>query len=240
MRPAVLIIGAGAALLAFGAWRKARRAQAIDAQAVEAEAEQQEQEPEGEPPAYEAALDYFDVWGAMESQYAQAKSAEDVGDANVRAFLAMIRASEGTDQRPDPYRVCYGYRHTISDLSEHPAVSGEWRGEKLPASICAGAGMAPGCVSTAAGAYQIIRPTWKAVRDTLKLSDFGPASQDAAAAYLIRQRGAMDDVRAGRFAQAVAACAKEWASLPGAGYAQPERKLATLEAAYIEAGGVIA
>ena len=47
-------------------------------------------------------------------------------------------------------------------------------------------------------------------------------------------------MRAGRFADAVAKCKKEWASLPGAGYGQRENSLATLQAAYLDAGGNLA
>lgn len=159
--------------------------------------------------------------------------------ANLAAFLAMIRFAEGTEGRGDPYRVCYGYAHTISSLAEHPAVSGEWRGGRLPDSMCTAAGFSPGCVSTAAGAYQIIKPTWLSLRASLNLGDFGPASQDACAVELIRQRGALNDVYAGRFADAVRKVAPVWASMPGAGYAQPERKLTILADAYRSAGGTI-
>jgi len=52
---------------------------------------------------------------------------------NVAAFLAMIQRAEGTSAAGrDPYRVCYGYRHTIGNMRDHPAVTGEWRGERLP------------------------------------------------------------------------------------------------------------
>lgn len=156
---------------------------------------------------------------------------------NVAAFLAMIRSAEGTDRGGDPYRVCYGYRHTIRSLAEHPAVSGEWGGEVLPDSYCRGAGFGPGCKSTAAGAYQLIRPTWLELKRALALPDFGPASQDRAAIELIRRRGALNDVRAGRVAEAISKVAPTWASLPGAGYNQPERKLASLVSAYQAAGG---
>lgn len=157
---------------------------------------------------------------------------------NLRAFLDMIAFAEGTDRAGDPYRVCYGYRHTIRSLADHPAITGEWGGERLPDAMCAGAGLGPGCVSTAAGRYQIIRPTWRELKADLNLPDFGPASQDAAAVELIRRRGALNDVYAGRIAQAIDKVAKVWASLPGAGYAQPERKLSNLLAAYGSAGGI--
>lgn len=169
--------------------------------------------------------------------YIPAGVSEDQAARNVAAFLAMIRYAEGTAGRGDPYRVCYAYRHTIQSLAEHPAVSGEWAGEPLPESYCRAAGLGSVCKSTAAGAYQIIRPTWLTLKRELRLPDFGPASQDAAAVELIRQRGALNDVRAGRLATAIDKVARTWASMPGANYAQPERKLASLVSAYQAAGG---
>jgi muramidase (phage lysozyme) len=159
---------------------------------------------------------------------------------NQRAFLALIAHSEGTDLEPDPYRVTFGYRHTIVSFLDHPAVTREWLGEPLPDAICRAAGLSPGCRSTAAGRYQIIRPTWVGVRDRLRLRDFQPDMQDAAALYLIAQRGALDDVLHGRIQTAIEKCRLEWASLPGAGYGQRERKVDELLAAFTEAGGKLA
>jgi muramidase (phage lysozyme) len=159
---------------------------------------------------------------------------------NQRAFLAMIAHSEGTDLAPDPYAVCYGYRHTISSFADHPAETGEWMGEKLPDEMCRKAGLGAGCVSTAAGRYQLIRPTWRGVKKRLRLPDFGQDSQDRAALYLIDNRGALEDVHAGRLQTAIAKCRAEWASLPGAGYGQPERRITDLVAAFTKAGGVMA
>ena len=159
---------------------------------------------------------------------------------NIGAMLAAISAAEGTGGQSDPYRVCFGYSHTINNLAEHPAITGEWRGKPLTESMCKGAGLGPGCVSTAAGKYQIIKRTWVSVRDKLGLTDFSPASQDAAATELLRQRGALGPLARGDFAGAVAAAKKEWASLPGAGYGQGERSIAWLEARFVEAGGVLA
>lgn len=164
----------------------------------------------------------------------------DQAQRNETAFLAALRAAEGTALMSDPYRVCFGYQHTVRDLSDHPAVTGEWRGHPLPDHLCRAAGYSPGCVSTAAGAYQFIRPTWVRVRDKLRLPDFRAGSQDLAALYLIAERGALPDVHAGRFEAALARVAPEWASLPGAGYGQPERSLRDLRLAYLQAGGVIA
>src|SRR6185312_11198467 len=134
----------------------------------------------------------------------------------------------------------YGYRHTIKNLADHPAVTGEWRGEKLPDAMCKAAGFGPGCVSTAAGRYQLIRPTWAGIKVRLRLPDFAADSQDRAALYLIAQRGALEDVHAGRVQTAIAKCRKEWASLPNAGYGQPERSVDKLMAAFTAAGGTLA
>lgn len=161
-------------------------------------------------------------------------------DRNVRAFLTAIAMAEGTEREADPYRVCYGYKHTLSSFADHPAITGEWRGERLSDAHCRGAGLSPGCVSTAAGRYQIIRPTWATIKARLKLPDFSPESQDLACIALIQGRGALADVQAGRFAQAVEKCRKEWASLPGANYGQGERTLPWLQARYAQAGGVLA
>jgi len=149
---------------------------------------------------------------------------EDVQDQNVKAFLWMLRVSEGTAGQ-DGYSTIVGGSQ-FQGFADHPRVL-----IALPNL---------GIKSSAAGAYQIIRRTWDGVRDKLGLPDFSPESQDAAAIELIRQRGALADVKAGRFADAVEKCKKEWASLPGAGYGQRENTLARLQGAYETAGGYIA
>lgn len=158
----------------------------------------------------------------------------------IAAMLQAVKKAEGTADQGDPYRVCFAYRHIIVSFRDHPAVTGEWRGETLSNAMCAGAGLGPGCVSTAAGAYQIIKPTWLRLKSKLSLPDFGPASQDAAAAELLRERGAIARLEVGDFAGAVAKAKKEWASLPGAGYGQGERSIEWLTARFTEAGGVLA
>ena len=164
----------------------------------------------------------------------------DTAGANIAAFLGLLRQAEGTAGAGNPYAVCYGYRWIIRDFSNHPAVTGEWRGERLPDEMCKNAGFGPGCVSTAAGAYQIIKPTWLKVSAALGLPDFGPASQDAAAVELIRRRGALEDVKAGRLEVAVNKCRNEWASLPGNYAKQGQRSIETLSAWYQQNGGTFA
>jgi len=144
---------------------------------------------------------------------------------NERAFLDMIAFSEGTNG-PYGYATAFG-GGCLDSLADHPRTYATFtnsRGETLRTS--------------AAGRYQFLVKTWDALAKKLDLPDFGPASQDAAALELIRERGALADVRAGRTAQAIAKCAPVWASLPGAGYAQREHKLSTLIAQFAAAGGI--
>ncbi len=157
--------------------------------------------------------------------YTPAAVPEDTAAVNEKAFLDMIAFSEGVAPGEDGYRTLFGGA-LMDSLADHPRKFFSFknkRGENLKTS--------------AAGRYQFLMRTWDALAQKLQLPDFGPASQDLAALELIRQRGATNDVRAGRIAQAVAKCAPIWASLPGAGYAQHENKLTSLVAQYQAAGG---
>lgn len=152
--------------------------------------------------------------------------APDQAARNVRAALDTIAYAEGTSG-PDGYRTMFG-GGLFDSFADHPRkffTFTNGRGEVLRTS--------------AAGRYQFLSRTWDTLARRLNLPDFGPASQDAAAVELIRERGALADVQAGRFADFVRKCAPVWASLPGAGYAQPERKFSTLAAAFTAAGGTM-
>ena len=233
---ALLIAGAGAAW----AWRKVGQG-SESMQAPEAPVSL-----EPEPESFWPMPDFsgvnfwiFDNWQETENKAEEAAFMIDK-NANIRAFLHAIARAEGTAQAADPYRVCYAYKHTIQSFADHPANTGEWKGEPLSAKMCKAAGLGPGCVSTAAGKYQIIRGTWNSLKKRLKLADFSPASQDAAAIELLRQAGALEHAEQGRIADAVKAARRTWASLPGAGYEQPERSLQWVTAQYTAAGGVLA
>ena len=160
------------------------------------------------------------------STYFPAPNGADA-DANVSAFLDMIAYSEGTSG-PDGYRTMFGHR-LFNSFADHP---------RQYFDFTDGAGRH--LKTSAAGRYQFLARTWDELKTKLGLQDFGPASQDAGCIELIRQRGALNDVKAGRVADAIAKCAPVWASLPGAGYNQPERKTSQLLAAYTNAGGAIA
>lgn len=146
---------------------------------------------------------------------------------NMNAFLATIRCCEGTNG-PDGYRMLFGGR-LFDSYADHPRV-------RVPFVQTDGRAN----VSTAAGAYQLLARTWDALRARLHLPDFSPASQDACAVELIRERGATDAVNAGDLRMALDLCAPVWASLPASTYPQPKRSYAFAERAFVNAGGVVA
>lgn len=150
----------------------------------------------------------------------------DTGAAqrNERAFLDMIAYAEGT-AGPNGYRTLFGGT-TFASFADHPRQSFQFTNK-------AGQTLR----TTAAGRYQFLARTWDELAKKLNLADFSPANQDRAALELIRQRGALRDVQAGRIQTAISKVAPIWASMPGAGYNQPERKISNLLASYAQAGG---
>ena len=141
---------------------------------------------------------------------------------NVKAFLMMIRKCEGT-AGVNGYRTMFGGK-TFSDTTKHPNVCVPFR------DTC----------STAAGAYQFLYRTWYPISLELQLKDFGEESQDLAAIYLIHSKNALIDVEQGRVKEAIFKIRKLWASLPGAGYNQPEKTLTACIGFYTAAGGKLA
>jgi muramidase (phage lysozyme) len=93
--------------------------------------------------------------------------------------------------------------------------------------------------STAAGAYQIIHPTWEGLVTQYGFPDFEPPSQDCMAVALIAEKGALDMIIAGDLAGAVAACASIWASLPGSQAGQHMEAFDAVQTCYLENGGSI-
>lgn len=149
---------------------------------------------------------------------------------NMRAFLDVIAYSEGTDNGRQPTKN-HGYDVIVggglfTDYSDHPR-----KLISLPRL---------GIKSTAAGRYQILARYFDVYKKQLRLPDFSPASQDAIAIQLIRECKAVDDIEAGRIADALHKCRSRWASLPGAGYGQHEQNLDKLVAVYKSAGGHVA
>lgn len=142
---------------------------------------------------------------------------------NVRAFLRMLRHGEGTAGE-DGYRVQFG-GGLFDSFADHPrqAITRSLGGKAI--------------TSTAAGAYQFLQRTWDGLVKQYGFADFGPKNQDLGAVALIAGRGALQDVMAGRFEQAVAKCNREWASLPGSPYGQPVVTMARARQEYEAHGG---
>jgi muramidase (phage lysozyme) len=160
---------------------------------------------------------------------------------NLAAFQSVIAHSEGVDRAADQYRVCYSFKHTIIDLSYHPTEPRppngaiEWAGEPL-------ANLGAQYVhehSSAAGRYQMTVHTWLACKGALGLKLFDAAAQNAACVLLLKQKGALDDVLAGRVQDAIFKCRALWASFPASTSGQPKRALVDLVAHFKAAGGVL-
>ena len=146
--------------------------------------------------------------------------ADALENANLRAFLRVIRAGESS-QDDSAYSVMFGGEHFTS-FADHPrrvVTAGRY-------------------TSTAAGAYQFLARTWDGLVKQYGFADFSPAAQDMAAVALIAGRGALADAMAGRCQAAITKCNREWASLPGSPYGQPMRSMAQALATFAEYGGV--
>ena len=156
-------------------------------------------------------------------------SHREAGGTNVLAFLDTLAHAEGVQRysqfEQDGYDVIVG-GSTFTDFRDHPRQS-----VYLPRYNIR---------STAAGRYQFLIRTWDDLARRLKRSDLSPENQDRAAIQLIREQRALDDVKFGRFDQAVQKCRNIWASLPGAGYGQREHALDDLRAVFVKVGGTLA
>jgi muramidase (phage lysozyme) len=142
-----------------------------------------------------------------------------LGNANLQAFLRVIRAGEGTSDE-DGYRRIFG-GELFDSFADHPRV-------RVPFGST---------YSTAAGAYQFLARTWDGLVKQYRFQDFSPACQDEAAVALIVGRRALPAVLAGRLEEAIRLCNREWASLPGSPYGQPTRTMDQARKTFAEAGG---
>jgi muramidase (phage lysozyme) len=152
---------------------------------------------------------------------ASSVSSINQAEANRQAMLRVIRFAEGTADDRGYNRIFGGQE--VDDLSRHPDICVRFR------RTC----------STAAGAYQFLTTTWNG----LGLGEFTPANQDKGATMLIQRRGALADVDAGRFEDAIAKLSPEWASLPRwegdtqGTYKQPVKTMQELREVYLAHGG---
>lgn len=162
--------------------------------------------------------------------------------ANVAAFLAMTRAAEGTVGEGG-YGALFGWpaagrSFDPYSVSGHPKVFFNYT-DKAGQTVR----------TSAAGAYQITFTTWSTYYvpfvawcgvNGRSCSGFTPQTQDAFAEFLLSLDGALDYVKAGQLDAALNIARRRWASLPGAGYNQPERTAQFVFNAYRNAGGTVA
>lgn len=140
---------------------------------------------------------------------------------NVKAFLRMLRLGEGTADE-------LGYRRIVGggefgSFAGHPKILVPIPRYRIK--------------STAAGAYQFIWPTWRSLVEQYGFPDFSPRSQDLGAIALIFEKGALDDVIAGRVERAIFKVRNIWASLPGSEHGQRTETLKRALAEYRKHGG---
>lgn len=182
----------------------------------------------------------FDLFNAAQAdQKATDMNTSIDPQSNVRAFLDTIARAEGT-AGPNGYRTLFG-GSLFTGWADHPRIAKQFT-DKAGRTLW----------TSAAGRYQFMAvsplpsgrstrvDTWDRLKRKLNLPDFSPASQDRAAIELLRESGALARIERGDFAGAVNAARSTWASLPGAGYNQPEKSMAFLQATFLNAGGAIA
>jgi lysozyme len=143
---------------------------------------------------------------------------EYLKNPNIKAFLDTISQAEGTSG-PDGYRTIFA-GETFSDYSKHP--------DEVKCAYSNGQRLC----SSAAGKYQFLKPTFDRLQKKLNLPDFSPQSQDLAAIELIREEGALEDIKAGKIKEALEKVSAIWVHIEGAGYGQPEHSFEKLEAIY--------
>lgn len=159
-------------------------------------------------------------------------------NVNRAAFLDMLAVSEGTSTSRATRNK--GYDVIVTGVDGKPEVFSDYRNHPFANGRSAKQINSKGLMSTASGRYQFLVRDWAHYKDALGLPDFSPSSQDLWAIQLIRECSALPLIDIGQFALAVQHVAHLWASLPGAGYAQHENVMASLQTAYVNSGGSVA
>lgn len=148
---------------------------------------------------------------------------------NIMAALDVVAWCEGTKGKGDDgYNVLVspdGADHFFSDYHHHPHVK----------VVLSGSGIK----SDAAGRYQIMSYWWDQYQKMLGLPDFSPLSQDKYAINLFKETKAYNYFVSGDPKTGFTKCRSRWASLPGAGYDQPEKTMDECLAKFKEFGGII-
>lgn len=129
-------------------------------------------------------------------------------DPNVRKMFDLVAYTEGVKHG---YNTMFGNQR-IDNLSAHPNIRKQFKQTDGKMNV-----------TTAAGRYQFLKPTWDGLSRQYGLKDFSPQSQDIAAVALLAQNGALPYVLKGDFATAIQKSGGTWASLPSSQYKQGKR-----------------
>lgn len=148
-----------------------------------------------------------------------------LANPNVQAWLATVRQTETGTSGPRAYTTAAGGGQ-ITSLASYPTIGVTLIINGKPVT------------THAVGAYQFMPTTWGEAASALGLTDFSQASQDLAAVWLTKRRGALADVINGNLVSAIQKCNKEWASLPGSPYNQNPVSQSTFESYYASNGGM--
>lgn len=137
-----------------------------------------------------------------------------LNNPNVRKLLDVIASAEGVKHG---YNTIFG-NERLNSLSTHPNVRKQFTQTDGKNNV-----------TTAAGRYQFLKPTWDGLSRQYGLKDFSPQSQDIGAIGLIMQKGALNDALKGNYQAAIQKLGGTWASLPSSPYAQPKRSQAEID-----------
>ncbi len=141
----------------------------------------------------------------------------------VKAFLDTIATAEGTASS-DGYHTQYTGTK-FDSLSDHPR---EMRcGRRYGKKLC----------SDAAGRYQFLSTTWDRFAKKFRITDFSPQNQDFVAVELIREKGALEDIEAGRLEPAIRKLAYIWPSFRRFG-GSVDSSMPKLEEMYLQNLGI--
>lgn len=148
-----------------------------------------------------------------------------LGNANIQAFIKVIRTGEGTIGE-DGYRKMFG-GELFDSFADHPR-------RKITKKL----GGKP-ITSSAAGVGQFLMATWDGLVSQYHFPDFSPACQNEGIVALIARRLALNNVVNGEIVEAIRKCNKEWASLPESPYGQPVMTMEKAVKIYVSEGGTI-
>lgn len=157
-------------------------------------------------------------------------------NSNVKAFLDMIAVSELGQGLIDAEGTDNGYKVLVGSTATCPLVFTSYADHPMKSIYVQ---LNSNLGSSASGRYQILSRYWDHYKKQLGLKDFGPDAQDQYAIQQIRERRALDDVKAGRVESAIDKCSNIWASLPGNSYGQHMNDVQYLVDVFKSKGGKV-